>query len=1020
MRKLFLLLMGQLFLLSGILAQSKSVSGRVTDENGIPLAKVTVSVKGGNTATTTADDGSFRIQVPSGSSILVFSMVDMDTQEVRIGSQTNLSIRLKKEDKTLSEVVVTGYQTLRKREISTPIAKISGRDIENMPVVSLDRAMQGRASGVAIQANNGIPGGAITVRIRGVGSISAGNDPLYIVDGIQINTDIRANNTQNNPLSFLNPNDIESIEILKDAAASAIYGARAANGVVLITTKKGRSGKATITVNSYYGQTSPLKYFNMVSIGEYYNMRKEALDNANAGFGGFPDRKAQILAEMNVANLSLKDDSISMIPVYDWQRAAFGSGNIKNVEMSMSGGNNTTSFYISGSYNVTDAIVHPVNFKRGNMLTSISHKINQKVTVETKISLSTFKQTAPYTTDGSFLGSPAFSGSLIIPSNPIYRPNGWYFGLPGDLNMPLPPGTRQNTITGVLTHNVVATGQLSNDNYARTNQAIGNVSVNYDITKELKWRSTVGLDYRLVQTQNFRDPRLNDGFALKGNMTVLSNWNTNFITSHVLNYIKTFSGIHNFNALVGTEYRKDANEQISANANTFPSHEFRTISAAANPASTGGFWTGSATWSGFSKINYDYDKKYIVAFTMRYDGSSRFGKNFRWGWFPSVAVAWNAKQELFMQNVDAISDLKLRYSFGRTGNDQIGNFSSLGLYGTGRVYNNAATITPSQLGNPNLKWETRQENNVGMDIGFLRNRINVTIDAYRRVNKDLLLDRPLYTSSGFSSITQNVGRVMNKGIEFGADIRVIDGRNFKWRTNFNYTFQENEVLSLYDTLKFLPASPNIRVGASLGSIFTNPYAGVNPATGRPMWYDINNNLVYTTSAADRRLLGNSLPKHFGGWNNTFTYKFLELDVFFNYEYGRVLTDGQVNFAAEIGGRAFSALKEFYDRRWTTPGQITDVPRPINANAETRGSSSFAGDRMFYKADYIRLKQVTLTYNAPPDVTKKMHLNGFRLYVQGLNLLTYDDWPGYDPEFINTATGIVPQSKSMTVGVQVNF
>jgi TonB-linked SusC/RagA family outer membrane protein len=1020
MRKLLLLIMGQLFFLAGIMAQGKTVSGRVTDDSGVPLAKVTVAVKGSNVVTTSADDGSFRITLPAGANTLVFSMVDMETQELRIGNQTTLTVRLTKEDKTLSEVVVTGYQTLRKREVTTAISKISGRDIENMPVVSLDKAMQGRASGVAIQANNGIPGGAITVRIRGVGSISAGNDPLYIVDGIQINTDIRSNNTQNNPLSFLNPNDIESIEILKDAAASAIYGARAANGVVLITTKKGRSGKATITVNTYYGRTSPLKYFDMVNLTEYFNMRKEALDNAGSGFGGFADRKAQILAEMNVSNLTMKDDSIGLIPAYDWQRAAFGAGNIKNIELSMSGGNSTTSFYISGSYNTTDAIVHPVNFKRGTMLTSISHKINQKITVETKISLSTFKQTAPYTADGSFLGSPAFSGSLIIPSNPIYRPDGWYFGLPGDLNMPLPPGARQNTITGVLTHNIVATGELSNDNYSRTNQAIGNATFNYDITKNLKWRSSVGIDYRLVQTQTLRDSRLNDGFALRGNMTVLSNWNTNFITSHVLSYIKSFGANHNVNALVGTEFRKDVNEQLSASANTFPSYEFRTINAAANPSATGGFWTGSATWSGFTKVNYDYAKKYIVALTMRYDGSSRFGKNYRWGLFPSIALAWNAKQESFMQSIEAISDLKLRYSFGRTGNDQIGNFSSLGLFGTGRVYNNAATISPSQLGNENVRWETRQENNVGIDIGLLRNRLFFTLDAYRRVNKDLLLDRPLYTSSGFSSITQNVGRVMNKGFEFATDIRVIDGRNFKWKTSFNYTFQENEVLSLYDTLKFLPASPSIRIGASLGSIFTNPYAGVNPATGRPMWYDLNNNLVYTAVAADRRLLGNSLPNHFGGWNNTFTYKFLELDIFFNYEYGRRLSDGQVNFAAEIGGRAFSSLQEFYNRRWTTPGQITDVPRPINANAETRGSSSFAGDRMFYNADYVRLKQITLTYNAPPKVAKKMHLSGFRLYVQGLNLFTYDDFPGYDPEFISTATGIVPQSKSMTVGLQVNF
>lgn len=1019
MRKGLLLVSVQLLFVIMAWAQ-KTVTGKVTDDKGAALVNASVVVKGTKVGTVTRADGSYSISVPSGSSTLIFSSVDMTTREFSIGSQSAIDVTLNPEDKSLQEVVVTGYQTLRKKEIATPISKISGKEIENLPIQSLAQAMQGRASGVAVQANNGIPGGAITVRIRGVGSISAGNEPLYIVDGIQLNTNISANNTQNNPLAFLNTNDIESIEILKDAAASAIYGARAANGVVLITTKKGRSGKTKITVNTFYGQTSPLKYFDMVNLPEYFNMRSEALNNAGSSFGGFADRRAQVLAEMNVANLATKDDSLALIPTYDWQRAAFGSGSIKNIELSMSGGNASTTFYLSGSYNQTDAIVHPVNFKRGTLLTSLTHKLNDKISLEAKISLSSFHQTAPYTTDGSFLGSPAFSGSLIIPSNPIYRANGWYFGLPGDLNLPLPPGTRQNSVTGVLSHNVVAAGELSADNYSRTNQMIGNMALNYEINKNLRFRSTFGLDYRLVQTKNLRDMRLSDGFALRGNITELSNWNTNFITNQVLTYIKSFNSKHNFNAFIGTEFRKDVNEQLSASGNTFPSFEFRTINAAANPSAIGGSWTGAATWSGFTKINYDFDKKYIVAFTMRYDGSSRFGENFRWGWFPSAAFAWNAKQENFMQEISAISDLKLRFSYGQTGNDQIGNFPSLGLYGTGRVYNNAATITPSQLGNDNIKWETREEFNAGMDIGFLRDRIILTMDVYKRDNKDLLLDRPLYTSSGFSSITQNVGRVQNRGIEFAAVVKIFDSRDFKWVTSFNYSLQRNKVTTLYDTLNFLPASPNIRKGESLGSIFTNPYAGVNPSTGRPMWYDLNGNVTYTALAGDRRILGNSLPKHFGGWNNTFTYKLFELEVFFNYEYGRVLSDGQVNFGSEIGGRAFSALKEIYDRRWTTPGHITDVPRPINANAETRGSGSFAGSRQFYKADYIRMKQVTLTYNAPANVIKRLKLSGMRIYAQGMNLFTYDDWQGYDPEFVSTATGIVPQSKNMTVGVQVTF
>lgn len=1009
-----LLLSGQLF------AQSRTITGKVTDATGAPVPNASVMVKGSTIGTTTGNDGAFTITVPSATRTLVISGVGLVEQEVNVVNKTAVQVSMKADDKNLSEVVVVGYQTLRKREITAAIARVGGEEIRNLPMQSFDRAIQGRATGVDVRSNNGIPGGAVNVRIRGVGSITAGNDPLYIVDGIQINSgtvSLGQTFTQTNPLAYLNPNDIESIEILKDAAAASIYGARAGNGVVIITTKKGKGGKTNITVNAYYGITNPLKYLDVLNTQQYIQGRSEAYANSlnlpdiftpSASLGTVANpRSAQqrTLSDMGL-NPFLAKNQIDSLPTFDWQRAAFRQGQIKNAEISLSSGGEKTSFYLSGSYTKQDAIVLPADFERGTLLTNISHKLSRKLTIESQISLSSILQTGPFAQDGSFLGNPAFSSALMLPHNPIYNADGTFFGLP------------PNAVNGILNQNVIGVVTY-NTSRQRTNQMVGSMSASYEIIKGLRYKGTFGLDYRLVQSTRYTDPRTNDGFAVQGRLTEVSNWNTNYLTSQTLNYVTSINDVHNFNALAGIEFRKDVNEQISSTGIGFPTFQFRTVNAAATPESVGGFWTGSSTFSQFGKINYDYDRKYLFSFTVRRDGSSRFGQNNLYGVFPAVSAGWNIAAENFMQKVKAVSDLKVRVSWGQTGNDQIGNFLSRGLYGATRTYNGGAGIGPTQLSNPDLKWERREEVNAGIDYGFFNNRISGSIDVYKRENKDLLLDRPIYQTTGFSSITQNVGAVQNRGIEFSVRARILDGQ-FKWTTSFNISYNDNKVTGLYDTLSSLPSDPSIKIGKSLGSWFLVPYAGVNPATGRPMWNDINNNLTYFANAADRRFVGNTLNDYFGGFSNTFEYRNFELEVFFNYEYGRIVSDGQINFMSENGGRAFNALQERYDARWTKPGDITNIPRSINGNGEVRASGNFSGTRNLLKADYIRLKQLTLSYNITPSLVKRMKLSGAKFYVQGVNLWTYDDFPGYDPEFGATSTGIIPQSKNVTFGVQVGF
>jgi TonB-dependent starch-binding outer membrane protein SusC len=996
-------------LVSGdVLAQERTVSGRVTAaEDGTSLPGVNVLLKGTGTGTVTDVNGNYRVSVPASGGTLVFSFIGLLTQEVETGSRSTVDVIMESDVRQLSEVIVTGYGAQEKRSISGSISSVKGSVIENMPLQSFDRALQGRAAGVLVQSSTGIPGGAVNVRIRGTGSITAGNDPLYIVDGVQLNQRDDAGFTQSNPLAFLNPNDIESIEVLKDAATAAIYGAQAANGVVIITTKKGKSGKARFNLGYFTGTSESLRQLDVLNSQEWYTIRKEAWVNSG---NAVPEANAlnqmgRLPANWQTLTPAELDAIADALPTYDWQKEAFQTGKVNNIELSVSGGDDKTTFYMSGSYNYTDAIIPPTNFSRGTFKSTLTHKATSRLTIENQLNLSTFYQEAPFAVSGSFLGSPAFSSSTVLPHNAIYNED----------------GTFNKAIAGVLNQNVIA---VVNENSGgnRTNQAVGNLSFNYKILDNLTFRSFWGLDYRLVQGENYRDPRTPDGAGVQGRGSIQSNWNTNFISTQTVNYNTSINNVHNINVLGGFEYRSEVNEGLSGSAIGFPTFQFRTIQSAATPEAITGFWTGFRRMGGFAQVNYDYNKKYNLTLTGRYDGSSRFGVENRFGFFPSVAASWIIKEEAFLQNVDFLSDLKVRASFGRTGNDAIGNFASRGLYQGAGNYAGQAGIRPTGLANTLLGWETNQTINLGLDFAILNNRFQFTIDAFERRSKDLLLDQPILWTSGYSNLTANVGELLNRGLEFEVRTVNVDAGGFKWTSDFNITFIENEVVSLYDGLEELPGDPSVRVGESLGTWYAARFAGVNPATGRPMWYDINDNLVYQHLAADRVVIGNSLPTVFGGFNNTFSYKRFELTVFFQYEYGRMVSDTQVSFLRENGTRlALNALRETAEARWQEPGDVTWIPRQINTGTEVRGSGRNSGDANLQNADYIRLKQATLAYNFNPELLRRIGVNQAKVYAMGVNLWTLTNYIGYDPEWTaGAASGIIPQSRNITFGVQLSF
>jgi TonB-dependent starch-binding outer membrane protein SusC len=464
------------------------------------------------------------------------------------------------------------------------------------------------------------------------------------------------------------------------------------------------------------------------------------------------------------------------------------------------------------------------------------------------------------------------------------------------------------------------------------------------------------------------------------------------------------------NALAGYEYRQENNAAISANGQGFPTYQFTSLNNAATPASIGEFFTGFKRNGVFGDLNFNYNSKYIVGIVGRYDGSSRFGADNRYGLFYGAKAAWNIDRENFLQNSNTISALRLRVSYGSTGNDQIGNFDGLGLYGGGGIYNGNPGIAYTQLANPDLKWETTTLGNLGLDIGLFNGRLNLTAEVYNKQTKDVLFNLPLQSTTGFTSIAANIGRTENKGFELELKGDIIQAKQpggFNWNANFNFAVNRQKAKELYGGYQILPSDASIRVGQPLGVLFTQKYAGVNPATGRAMWYDTLGNLTYSVLAKDRVVIGPTLlAPYYGGLSNTFSYKGFSISALFNYEYGRYAQDGQVNFLRESSGR-INFLTDIYDNRWTSPGQLTSVPR-MNLVTEAKSTGSAGGSRTWFKADYIRLRNVELAYNLNPATAAKLKINNARFYVQGTNLWTYSDWFSYDIEFVTTATGIIPQ------------
>ena len=1034
MKKLLLMSLVLMFtLLHGAMAQTRTVSGRVTDQkSGDGLPGVTVLLKGTTNGVSTNSDGSFSLSVPQNGGTLVFSSVGMTTQERVLGTESQINLGLAADAKQLSEIVVVGYGSQNKTLLTGAVTSVDAKQFEGQPVAGIDQVLQGRASGVQVTQNSGTPGGGVSVRIRGNNSISAGSDPLYVIDGVPINTGSYSNvgtgNQQLNALSDINPNDIASIEVLKDASAAAIYGSRAANGVVLVTTKKGKSGKSKVDFNYYTGVQQTIKRLEVLNGQEAQDLINEQRVN-----GGLTPR--YVAANPTSAQVLFTGADTN------WQNEIFRSARVSNYSATVSGGDAKTRFLLSGTYFDQDGIIIGSGFKRGSGRINLEHNISDRVRVGSNLSLSRSLSNR-IANDNNIYG--VLSAAVLLGSQtPVYNPDGTYGRDPFS--------SVENPVAAAIEPTLLA----------RNGRLIGNVYAEVEPMKNLRIRTSFGADYLTLKEDQFLPNVLLQAIAANGTGRSNNRSDVNWLNETTANYTKTFNEDHNVNLLIGGSVQKSVQEGIQTLASNFPGNTIRTLTAASvktDASSDATVWT---LISGFARLNYDFRGKYIIAASVRRDGSSRFGANNQYGTFPSASLAWRVGQEDFLKDNDVVSELKLRGGYGQTGNFDIGNFASRGLFGVGanNVVNGVATnanylqqagLSPVQIANPDLTWEKSAEYNAGIDLGVLDNRILLSANAFERNTNSLLLNRQLPLTSGITGISQNIGSLRNRGLEFEVTTQNVKSTDFTWTTNFNISIIRNKVTELVDKAPFAAGfASRVQVGESLGSFYgfqverlfqtTDEIAALDAAArlatgsatavyqkdakpGDIKFVDIDGNGVI--NALDQKIIGSAQPNFFGGINNTLNYKGIDLNFFFQFTQGNEVYNNTRAFAEGLNGQ-FGQLATVRNR-WTPTNTNTDIPRAVNGdpNGNRRTSTRFLED-----GSYLRLKTITLGYNLPSNIVKMARFQSARIYVSGQNVLTFTKYQGLDPEIstfsgTNTALGTdfltFPQARTIQVGINLGL
>ena len=997
MRKFVAILLGAILVVTQVAAQNKTIKGRVTEDGKKPLSNASIIVKGTTVAAKTNEEGYYSITIPVNGRVLKFSSLNFEDQEVNIGSKSEINVILVNTVSDLQQVIVTGYGTTKKATNTGSIATVKASEIENLPFSSVDRALQGKVAGLQSVASSGQPGASQAILIRGASSITASNAPLWVVDGVPINAgDASRLQTTGNLLSTLNPNDIESISVLKDAASQSIYGSRAANGVIVVTTKKGKSGKTKFRFDTELGN-SDVAYVNEkykpLDANEFINLTREGLVNAGASAA----QTTSILNSLGQGN------GIN----FNWFDNIMRVGQQKQYNLSAEGGNDKTTFFLSGGNFVQDGTSINSQLKRNNVNFRITNKATDKLTIGLNVNAGNVSQRAPL--NGGAFGNPLLSTYFLLPTYSAYKPDGTY-----------------NYILNGGLHNTVALSEMDK-RFLRQSSVRGSVNGEYKILDNLKFRSVYGIDYNALEEDQYNNPLHGDGLASNGRAFSYYTRYFNYVWTNTLDLQQniTRNGDLSSSTQIGYEAQKSAGYFSTLQAQQFPPSLSLTY-----PASGASPTTASATISDytfesqFASTNLNYKNRFVLSGSFRRDGSSRFSAKNRYGNFWALGATWNIDREDFMANNKIFDQLKLRGSYGVNGNAGIGNYDAPALYGFGFNYNQLPGSAPTNVGDENLTWELNKPMNIGLDFSVLKNRVNVTVDYYIRKSENLLLSVPLSNTSGFGSATRNIGSMENKGLELSLNIVPIQTKDLRWDLDFNFSNNKNRITSLPNKADILSGNFIIRQGESLNTFFLREWAGVDRSTGDPLWYTNDKHQASSSvypGANARILAGQALPKFFGSLTNALTYKGFNLSAQLYYNFGNQVFDTWRGYYLGSGfGASFNKVKRQLDA-WKNPGDITDVPKYVyNGNKNFNAGSTYN----LNDGSFVRVRDIQFGYTLPKAYAEKLKIGNANFYVRGTNLFTWvkDKNLPFDPEQGTSSASnlnvFIP--KTVTVGLSLAF
>ncbi|KVV13700.1 TonB-dependent receptor [Flavobacterium sp. TAB 87] len=979
-----------------VVQEKVTVKGTVLDEGKVPLIGINVVVKGTTNGTLTDMDGNFSLQANYGDQIEI-SYLGMKTETRTVTRETTVfKITMLAEVSNLNEVIVVAYDKQSKSSYTGAATNVDVSKISETPVASFQESLQGNIAGVQMSSASGQPGYSPQIRIRGVGSINANSDPLYVVDGIPVvSGNISTIATSSNTIAGINPKDIANITVLKDASATSIYGSRGANGVILITTKRGKSGKTKFDFSTQYGVSDMITADRnkLLTTPENLELLIESRVNTGESFE---------LAQKYIYDRV--DESVNT----DWQDVIGRTGQYKQYGISASGGSEKTNFYSSLGIFDQQAVIIGVDYKKLNAKVNVDHKASEKLSLN--FGLAASNQILHTIDEAGSANNPVRAMTREVPWQPVYNADGTY-----------------NTDI-LLTYNPVG---IAKENIRETKLygILGNIGLNYDFTKNLTFETKANVDFNLSDEFQYDNPYFgegrNDGGRGRASDNIILNWNV----TNLLKYNWEINNTNNVKFLLGQEAQKINANSTYAYASNYGAPGLTTLDNASVYRDASSTKTASSLSSLFFNINYGLANKYFFNATARRDGSSRFGSDVRYANFGSIGLGWDIQKEDFMQDVSFVNKLKFRTSYGINGNQEIGDFASRGLYSTGDNYNEQPGYTYSQQSNPKLTWEKNKPFNVGLDFQLF-SIFSGTLDYYTRTTTNLLFKVPISATNGLTSYLDNIGEMKNSGIEFALSAYIFDiPDHFSWKSDFNITTNTNEILKLQNDEPIIDNNYIREVGGDFYTFYMPGYAGVDPDNGNALWYTDATKTATTNnySKAEPFKQGSALPKYYAGLTNTLSYKNVSLSFMLFLNSGNKVYDTWGRYTSSDGSAKLNdrgnLTRKIYENRWQQPGDITDVPKMVWGNTQS-GLSNQHSTRFLSDGTYLRLRDITLAYEFPTDLTNKLKVSSIRLYLKGTNMATWTKDKGLeiDPEvgIDGVANLRIPIAKQILMGLDFSF